>query len=377
MQLASIFLVVLFIASNIHAANNPTFIFHTDLLDIGLPIFDISLKPSEHDVALDKYLSHPMMQIAFTRYSSLSRPPESRVDRKLYSDFIHKLWADNENQIAHPRMQYILPHYKWGMMHLTTVKADSELVKKQFRIWFNTAVEQLPWQGNFIRASTDPIHIVFLFDPGGSFPWVTESSGVEYIFVDVLQLRGPGDTNRESPPDIDITTGLLVHELFHIVQNDSNKPNNAGQWLIQSAVAEGAACLYGNNVPDSRGQKILPKKPIRFPQAITDEWLREILSAPAQIKPFLTLASEWSKKQPKDEEKLEMLTKGKWVATPGNKLYIGNIYRVGAEMLLKIKGELGEKAFADILSHSNKLPEYWSKLEDMHKQVKSSPVAAP
>jgi len=332
-----------------------------ELADAGFEVFNPELPRAERELALQNYLNHPLMQVAFERYSNPRRSEENRVTNELYIDFVKKVWQEDFEAITHPRMRLILEHYKWGLANLEEVESDLTLIKAQMPSWLEAVQRKIPWDTPAVRRDDTPIQIIFLFDPGGSFPWVTEREGIRYIFINILQVRGLTDEERQDPIDPPVFLGLLVHELFHLYQPGGEGGQGFAGWLVKAAVNEGSACLIGNNAPNSSGQKLSEHEPIYFPPTLKDEWLSQIENSPQRIQDLQALVEEWRESPPETNEARARLTKDNWVASPLNGLFMGDLYRVGAEMLLDIKLHLGLDEFYEVIGDPGKLIETWKK----------------
>ena len=358
---AAIILTIL-IAPTVECATlTPKFVNHYDLVALGLQVLDLQAPLAQREAAFQEYLASPMMRIAFKRYSDPSRPPENRVDRSLFEDFIRKLWRHDYEAIKNPRMQFILPQYRWGLAHRELIVKDLALVQRHNEEWLATARQKIPWGTPAASDSAKPIHIVYLFDPGGSFPWAEEDAEGKYIFIDIVQARGLTDSERDGGIDVKTFSGFMAHELFHLFQNDRGNFSDPLGFLLKIAVAEGSACLIGNNAPDSRGHKYFPNEASYFTSTIQREWLERIAKNPNRIHDFVALIKSWKKNTPNEAEASKIMTRDGWVAGPTNGLYMGDVYRVGAEMLLQIRETLGTAAFYEVVGDSGRLLERWEQ----------------
>lgn len=347
------------LSSDVTAFKLPKFIKNYELVDIGLEVFDISLPEAKRQKALERYIKHPLMQLALKRYSSKRRPVDSRVNEKIYRDFVFKLWKGDYNKIQHPRMKYVLKPHKWGIHHLEDVKNDHVLVKKNMDTWLRTAMKKIPFNTPAASHGKRPIYLVFLFDPGGSYPWVWDTEDRRYIYFDVLQLRGVSEGEREMPFRERAFIGFLVHELFHQFQDDRFKGEGKADWLLSGAVGEGSAMLIGNNVFGVDGKKFYSKEPVFVDGKLLQEWKTEIPKVRERIKAFIALYDKWKALPPTEQEYFREISKSGWVATPENGFLTGDIYRVGAQMLLDIKEEFGIEKFYKVVGNSGALISTW------------------
>ncbi|NBV42670.1 hypothetical protein EBR96_07885 [bacterium] len=103
--------------------------------------------------------------------------------------------------------------------------------------------------------------MVFLFDPGGSFPGVDETETHRYIYFDVLQFRGQGDEDRKRPLDPIAFKGVLIHEFFHQFQTDTFDAKSKADWLLKASIGEGSAMLIGNNAFGDSDERFDPNRP--------------------------------------------------------------------------------------------------------------------
>jgi hypothetical protein len=331
----------------------------------GLLAFDPKSSVESRKKEFEKYINSEYLNVAFKRYSDSRRPPENRVDADLFRDFSEKVWQLKWESISNPRMQYIRGHYRWGVENFAALRSDLELVIKNSRNWLKMAQTNIPMNRPSVRVPEKTLKVVFLLDPGGSYPWVTEDEKATYIFVDLLQIRGFTDTERSNPIDEKNLGGMLTHELFHQFQLDRAERKSASQWIVGAAVAEGSACIIGNNAPDSSGYRDRANEPVYFGGKLLDEWNSEITKAPARLQEFINLVQKWEKQPPADSAKFEIMTKEKWIASPSNGLLMGELYRVGVEMLLKIKRVLGDAAFDEVVGDSSKLIPMWARAQSL------------
>lgn len=292
---------------------------------------------------------------------STDRPLENRVSKELYEDFIHKVWAEDYQNISHPRMRFILPQYRWGVRNPDAVKKDYAIVKANLANWLIAAQNKIPWGTVAAQVQPKPHFIVFLFDPGGSFPWVTDEAGGRYIFIDILQLRGMTDDERSEEIDTEAFGGMLVHELFHLFQHDSNTAQDAASIFARFAVGEGSAMLIGNNAPNSQGQKFYPAEPIHLKGKLLAEWTQRAKDTPERIQDMLRLFRAWQKKPPSEAQLQKVMTDESWVASSSNNLLMGDLYRVGAEMLFTIREKLGDDEFYRVVADSSLLVDTWKR----------------
>ena len=68
----------------------------------------------------------------------------------------------------------------------------------------------------------------------------------------------------------------------------------------------------------------------------------------------------------KESEVFKILTEQNWVSSPKNKLLFGDVYRVGAEMLLDIKYSLGDSAFYEVLADSSLLMKKYQQIKKVN-----------
>ncbi|MDD5656383.1 MAG: hypothetical protein PHF00_03915 [Elusimicrobia bacterium] len=341
-------------------APEPTFEINFELANLGLKVFDLSRPIENRRFDLSKYLGHPLMRLAFARYSSMTRPPDNRVDRKIYEDFVRKVWMRDYGSIVNPRMNHlVLPHYRWGVRHLDDVERDIVHLKKNIQPWLEQAVAKIPFNTPAARVGEKPVVLVFLFDPGGSYPWVHETDSTRYIYFDVLQLRGLTDEERVSPVDEAVFRGFLVHELFHQFQNDRFQSKNKADWLLGAAVGEGSAMLIGNNAFDVQGRTYCDSEPTLLHGRILAEWKGQILKVCDRINAFLELHEKWKQVPPSEDEYFKEISMGGWVAAPINGYLTGDLYRVGAQMLMDIKRVRGTNAFYEVVGDSSRLLDSW------------------
>lgn len=125
--------------------------------------------------------------------------------------------------------------------------------------------------------------------------------------------------------------------------------------------AEGSAMLVGNNVFDRDGKTYLSNVPTYLKGRGLTEWKKKSSGSMKLLNPLLICMKLRKKKPPSENEYFEIISKQGWVATPENGFLFGNVYRVGAQMLLDIKNKNGDKDFYEALSDSSKLIEYWKK----------------
>jgi hypothetical protein len=347
-------------------ASEQKFTINYELVEKGLAIFDTAVSPNQRSKLLDAYLNHPLMIAAFERYSDPTRPPESRVDRDLYAAFLDAIFKGNTEKITHPRMKMILGDYLWGKSHLDDVRNDFSVVRNGTTAWLDDAKKAIPWGTQAAQVDPKPINVVFLFDPGGSYPWATENQNGKYIYIDILKVRGFTDEERKAALDPEILKGFLVHEIFHLVQADRVKPTTADQWLTQIAVAEGAASLFGNNAYDSHGERLHPSARVLLGPAIEKEWRDRTGLNKKRVEDFLALLQKWKSTAPADSEKFKVLTDEKWISSASNGLLIGDIYRVGMEMLMEIRRKLGQDAFLSVIGDSSTLVKKWHETQSSH-----------
>jgi len=337
----------------------PDFRVEFSLVDLGIEVFDSSKPDVQREAALKRYLEHPLMAIAFQRYSSSRRPPEQRVDAKVYEDFVRKVWKRDFESVTHPRLKHVSANYKWGIGHIPEIKKDSAQVRSSIEAWLNKAVKKIPFGTPAAELGKTPVKLVFLFDPGGSYPWVHFDSEYRYIYFDVLQLRGLDDKERASPIDPDTLHGFLIHELFHQFQKDKFEGADKGDWLIQTAISEGSAMLIGNNAFDQQGQKFHQDESVLLGGRALREWQEQMPRVCDHVASFLKLVAQWKKTPPSDDDYYKTISKESWVATPDNGLLFGNVYRVGAQMLMDIKVRKGLPAFYEVVGDSGKLLTVW------------------
>ncbi len=343
------------------ALSKPNYVVNFDLAHLGFKVFDPTVSIKERSKNLDKYFDHKHMKVALERYSNKKRPPENRVDKSLFKQFVEKVWNRDFEKVTNPRMKYILKHYRWGINNLGLVRSDVKSLESKIEIWLNKATNRIPWNTPAADLGTKPAHIVFLFDPGGSYPWVTEDENNKYIFVDVLQVRGFNDEERKKPLNTEVFSGFLVHEVFHLFQHDRNESKVFADWLLKAAVGEGSACLIGNNMASSTGKKLYPDEPEYLGGIAKKEWETRIQTNRKRIDDFIALYSEWKGNPPSEKDRFGTLMKEGWMAGPSNGLLMGDVYRVGAEMLLDIKAKHGDKKFYEVIGDSSQLISEWKK----------------
>lgn len=339
---------------------NPIIQVDFELVELGLKVFDLALPIEKREINLQAYLKHPRMQFAFQRYSDASRPPDNRIDEKTYEEFVRKVWSKDFASVSNPRLiQYVRDDYQWGINHLPEVIEDVEIVKKNIPIWIDALLKKIPFDTPAAARGLKPIRIVFLFDPGGSYPWVKIDDTNRYIYIDVLKLRGIDQGSKKNPVDRENLQGFLLHELFHLFQTDKNQTTTKSDWILGNAVAEGSAMLIGNNAPDRSGNPFLPNEPVLMDKAMRAEWDGRMVLICDRIKDFENLYEEWKKTPPTAAEFARRMTKDSWMASPENGLYTGDSYRVGAQMLMDIKEKKGMKAFYEVVGDSTKLWDVW------------------
>jgi hypothetical protein len=331
-----------------------------ELAELGIDI--LSSASAENSVETRKQLlDHPLMKVAFERYSSPMRPPQSRVDNDLYSDFLVKILSGKFDEITHPRLKFILPDYQWGIKNIDILKADLASLRKDIPSLLDEANKVIPWNHAGVSLPTRPIHVVFLLDPGGSYPWATSTDSKQYLYLDLLKIRGFTDQDRQIPYEPELIESFLAHEIFHLVQKDQNPGVSAAQWFIKMTVAEGSASLFGNNAEDSFGRRLDLSKPIKYGNQIANEWNFRIKNNRVRIQEWLKVINAWEQNPPTDEQKFAELVSNKWISSPANGLLIGDMYRVGVEMLLDIREKLGDAAFYEAIENSELFISYWNR----------------
>jgi hypothetical protein len=80
-------------ASAFAETQKPSFIINYELVEMGFKVFDRARPESERREALKAYVAHPLMKLAFERYSSPRRPPEHRVSSEVFETFVSQLWS--------------------------------------------------------------------------------------------------------------------------------------------------------------------------------------------------------------------------------------------------------------------------------------------
>lgn len=83
-------------------------------------------------------------------------------------------------------MKFVLPHYRWGISNIDKIKEDTSLLKSKIKTWVDAGLARIPFNTPAAEVGTKKIKIIFLFDPGGSYPWVEEDKDSKFIFVDIL-----------------------------------------------------------------------------------------------------------------------------------------------------------------------------------------------
>jgi hypothetical protein len=94
------------------------------------------------------------------------------------------------------------------------------------------------------------------------------------------------------------------------------------------------------------------------------EWQREMPKARERVLTFLELYEKWKMSPPTDEEYFKTVSSEGWVATPDNGFLFGDVYRVGAQMLMDIHTALGEATFYEVLGDAGKLIPTWRKAQE-------------
>ena len=80
----------------------------------------------------------------------------------------------------------------------------------------------------------------------------------------------------------------------------------------------------------------------------------------------MELVRGWELFPLKESEVFKILTEQNWVSSPKNKLLFGDVYRVGAEMLLDIKYSLGDSAFYEVLADSSLLMKKYQQIKKVN-----------
>ncbi|NBV42671.1 hypothetical protein EBR96_07890, partial [bacterium] len=82
-----------------------------ELVELGFQLFDSNASTKEREQTLEKYTSHPLMELAFKRYSNARRPPNNRVSKDDFKSFVNAAWAGKLSSVKHERLKYIVPFY--------------------------------------------------------------------------------------------------------------------------------------------------------------------------------------------------------------------------------------------------------------------------
>lgn len=344
------------------AGEKPRFIYSFELAEIGFDAFDPSLSIAHKEKAFSKYLEHPLMELAFKRYSSKRRPPENRIDKEIFRGFILNLWRGFPEKLTHERLKAIEAQYRWGLSNFDKVKSDCLLVKSKLDAWLNVAVTKIPFGTPAVGAAKTPVHLVFLFDPGGSYPWVLDNEEGKYVYFDVLQLRGLSDKDRSQPIRERSFIGFLTHELFHQFQADKFTVRDKADHLVAEAVGEGSAMLIGNNAFGTDQEQLNPNEEPLMDGKMLNEWKEQMPKVRTRIDAFRVLHRKWKAKPPSEAAVFDEMSRNGWVATPANRLVTGDIYRVGAQMLLDIKHAYGLGKFYEVIGDSGRLLAVWNSI---------------
>ena len=301
--------------------------------------------------SFNRYLANPLVQRAFRRYSEDTRLPDSQVNEALFREFLEKYWRGNLLEVTHPQIVAVSKNYQWATKSIRIVKKDFRELKKRIPEMIQQAEKRIPWGTVAVANDATPRLVVFYVGIGGSGNWVHLTEDPKATYIDILKLRQTNSEGERLPIQWDVLQASLTHELMHLWQKDRNTEGTPSDLILKYAVAEGAACLYGQNAPTSSGKL--------FPSAnsyVLPEWYERLPNLPQRTKDFFELYKSWQKEPPTSMgEALQYLGQNGWISTPQNGLAQGDLYRVGAEALMKIRAEFGEQAFFEAIGDSRKL----------------------
>jgi hypothetical protein len=355
-----IFISILFVISNYsYATIEPDIQIDTGLVETSLALVNQGLSDAERKTALSDYMSSEYIQLAFKRYSDSSRPAENRITDLQFKSFIFKIWENNFNNTTIPRVNLIKEHYLWAWNNFKLIQDATNVVESNIQQIINKSMNTIPFGTPAATIDSKKIKIIFLADPGGSYPWVYENEEYKFIYIDILQLRGSRNIDKDQPFSQKSFQGFLTHELYHLFQNDINEMSTYSDWLLIAAVSEGAAMLIGNNAFGRDGITFFPKEKTTLSGSPLREWSGRMKNIDKRIQSYIKLYNRWENNEPSLEELQQVIVDDAWIASQSNGLLFGDIYRVGAQMLLDIKNSLGLQKMYQVCANSKLLIPTW------------------